>query len=434
MNIFIDTTRSHSLVESLERYSSIYCQTSASITSTQQVINSHLNGLLTQIVFGTVIDSKCPLEKYLNLMFTSSRDLEHTIQRSVELIHSVLNTHNKKSQLQELAYSVVFNWFENLIFKYSTIKLKRRLNSCSKFQPKHQDSWNHLSEFRACKRNNQQKFSTIMLIIFNPNTVNSNNVIEGYCELIIKRLDKFNSIKFDESMPEPANDHQGIQFHKNFIQQQEHQRILNYHNYLYLWIEILISSIRNWHKYKNIVKLVDFLTSYTFNSETTPRIERLNKAFINSDLLDEFMSYVRIDFGVIAPSADYSQAEQQRSPTPSISSETENNSNETISQILTPFNWLSSSFYTVVNNTTTQLSGTVTAAIQAVNSSYSLSSSEFDSTQLQQFTYDKRLYKEFPYVGFYLSLCEERLEAQLSLWSTFRSYLLGNLLINLLIN
>ncbi len=45
----------------------------------------------------------------------------------------------------------------------------------------------------------------------------------------------------------------------------------------------------------------------------------------------------------------------------------------------------------------------------------------FDSTQ--PFTYDKRLYKEFPYAGFYLGLCEERIESELELWSYFRSYL-----------
>ncbi len=269
-----------------------------------------------------------------------------------------------------------------------------------------------------------------MLIIFNPNSANANGVIDGYCERIAKRLDKFNSIKFEQAgIQTGGNDYQRQtrQFCKNFLEQQENQRRVNYHNYLYLWIEILISTMRNWHKYKNIVKLVDFLTSYTFNLETTAHTETFNRPFINSDLLDEFMSYVRIDFGLTASSVDSTLAEQ-RSCSPSAS-EAESNLNESSSQVLTSFNWLSSSLYTVVNNTTTQLSGTMNAAIQAVNSTYSLSSTEFDSTQLQQFTYDKRLYKEFPYVGFYLSLCEERLEGQLSLWSTFRSYLLGNNLV-----
>jgi hypothetical protein len=42
------------------------------------------------------------------------------------------------------------------------------------------------------------------------------------------------------------------------------------------------------------------------------------------------------------------------------------------------------------------------------------------------FTYDKRLYKEFPYIGFYLSLCEERIESELELWPIFRSYLMND--------
>ena len=36
-------------------------------------------------------------------------------------------------------------------------------------------------------------------------------------------------------------------------------------------------------------------------------------------------------------------------------------------------------------------------------------SNDFDANQPVQFTYDKRIYKEFPFVGLYLSLCEERL-------------------------
>ena len=43
----------------------------------------------------------------------------------------------------------------------------------------------------------------------------------------------------------------------------------------------------------------------------------------------------------------------------------------------------------------------------------------------QQLTYDKRLYKECPFIGFYLSLCEERIETELGLWQTFRTHLLN---------
>lgn len=232
------------------------------------------------------------------------------------------------------------------------------------------------------------------------------------------------------------SDQRHYQQKKNFLDQQERQRLENYHNYLYLWIEILISTIKNWHKYKNIVKLVDFLISYSFNKETgysSDSNEQIGQGFINAELLNEFMSYVRVDFG-IATTETLTNYIVERSQSP-VSSNDEELSISQDQMAVQPsnwmqptVNWLSSSLYTVVNQTSTQLSGTVGAAIQAINTSgisFGISSGDFDSNQLQQFTYDKRLYKEFPYVGFYLSLCEERLESQLSLWSTFRSYLLG---------
>lgn len=174
--------------------------------------------------------------------------------------------------------------------------------------------------------------------------------------------------------------------------------------------------------------------------------------FINFDLLDEFMSYVRVDFGItasdsMAHSSHGNTAEnhhhlRDHSPTDNGSNSDGSESlSSSQSQMLIQsvshtsnwynnpsINWLQSSLANVVNSTTSQLSGTVNAAIQAVNTaSGNLASGDFESNQLSQFMYDKRLYKEFPYVGFYLSLCEERLENQLSLWSTFRSYLLGNI-------
>ena len=60
-----------------------------------------------------------------------------------------------------------------------------------------------------------------------------------------------------------------------------------------------------------------------------------------------------------------------------------------------------------------------------VKGSQSSINGDFDANQISNFTYDKRLYKECPYAGYYLSLCEERLECQLSLWTTFRSYLIN---------
>ena len=47
----------------------------------------------------------------------------------------------------------------------------------------------------------------------------------------------------------------------------------------------------------NIVKLVDFLISYSFNAESR---ENSGHRLINPDLLDEFMTYVRSDFGIFS--------------------------------------------------------------------------------------------------------------------------------------
>ena len=190
------------------------------------------------------------------------------------------------------------------------------------------------------------------------------------------------------------------QYTKNFMQQQDNQRLENYHNYLYLWIEILISSIKNWHKFKNIVKLVDFLISYSFNAESR---ENSGHRFINPDLLDEFMTYVRSDFGIFSSETLSSYiADHQSSPANSLNDldQLGTSSSNQSSWMQPPLSWISSSFYSVVNNTATQLSGTVGAAINAVNTTAisfaSLSTGDFDSNQIQQFSYDKRLYKEFP--------------------------------------
>lgn len=56
--------------------------------------------------------------------------------------------------------------------------------------------------FRQVKQTHAQKLSTLLLIIFNPSGSSSaDQVIDGYCEQIIRRLNKFNSITFkNESM------------------------------------------------------------------------------------------------------------------------------------------------------------------------------------------------------------------------------------------
>lgn len=74
-------------------------------------------------------------------------------------------------------------------------------------------------------------------------------------------------------------------------------------------------------------------------------------------------------------------------------------------------NWLSSSLSYVVSTTT----NTVGAAIGGMG--WNSSDFYFDASgpSQQQFAYDKRLYKECPYIGFYLSLCEGSFQQQKNL-------------------
>ena len=115
------------------------------------------------------------------------------------------------------------------------------------------------------------------------------------------------------------------------------------------------------------------------------------KLTINTDLLDEFMNYVRIDFNIIPsipPSStstvDHHQIDQQTQTK--------------------QLNWFETSL-SFVSSTASHLTESL---INTVNYQI-MSSNDFDANQPVQFTYDKRIYKEFPFVGLYLSLCEERL-------------------------
>lgn len=195
MNLYLTLKSPIRLTETLDKLSNIY---SPSSHSCQRVLNSHLNSLLTQISFGTSIESKCPLEKYLNLVLvcTTSTDLSSIFEKSTDIIHLILNTHNKKSKLQELSYSLIFNWFENLIFKYTTVKLRKSMASTNEGLT---EGVAKINEFRSIKQTYHQKFSMLLLIILNPNASNAGAVIEAYCQRIIKRLDKFISIRFDET-------------------------------------------------------------------------------------------------------------------------------------------------------------------------------------------------------------------------------------------
>jgi hypothetical protein len=211
MKLFTNTNPSQ-LVDHLNRLTHIY---SSSSVSSNHVLDSHLNNLLNQIALNSVIEPKCPLEKYLNLVFVCSIgiDLSYTFEQSIELIQTILSTHKKQSKLQEISYSLVFKWFENLIFKYTTKKLKRNYSIRTiNNQNNYGDSSTpvaylnfDLNQLRQAKQANIQKLATLLLIIFNPNSTQSSAIINDYCEQILRRLNKFNSINYFKNDINPGN-------------------------------------------------------------------------------------------------------------------------------------------------------------------------------------------------------------------------------------
>jgi hypothetical protein len=182
----------------------------------------------------TILQPKCPLECYLRLVFSrSGHDLNHVFDNGVDLIQNILNTHKKQTQLQQMAYYLVFDWFENLIFKHATVRLSE---SPGGENADEQSTTSLLNQFRTIKQLNLGKLSTLLLIMFNPNA-NSNascKIIDTYCAQIYKRLEYLIG-----DFPSKA--------HADRRQQQQLEE--NFQNYLYLWLEILITSIKNWHKY-----------------------------------------------------------------------------------------------------------------------------------------------------------------------------------------
>ena len=190
MNLFTNVGSSQ-LVDYLDKLSNVY---SATTVTVNRVLNSHLNSLLNHIALNSVLEPKCPLEKYLNLVFscTPNSDLGRVFEEGIELIQFVLTTHKKQSRLQQLSYTLVFAWFENLVFKYATVRLRKTPNAAvGQYQA---TSASRLNEFRLAKQENIQKLSALLLIIFNPNASNSNAIIDAYCQKIINRLNKFNAI------------------------------------------------------------------------------------------------------------------------------------------------------------------------------------------------------------------------------------------------
>ena len=104
-----------------------------------------------------------------------------------------------------------------------------------------------LNEFRTIKQLNLSKLSTLLLIMFNPNANNNASCknIDMYCAKIYKRLEYLIG-----DFPTKA--------HADRRQQQQFEE--NFQNYLYLWLEILITSIKNWHKFDLLSIQVEFFS------------------------------------------------------------------------------------------------------------------------------------------------------------------------------
>ena len=376
--------------------------------------STNIKRQVTQLQF--VFQPKCPLESYFNLIYTrSGHDLDYIFEHGVDLIQTILNTNKKQQnvQLTQTTYCIVFDWFEKLIFKHFIKKIninnESNITNINQTNFSSQSSDDLIQHFRSVKQSNLNKMSHLLLTLFNSAPSNqSNTILDVYCSKIYSRLAKLENFKTELLLQN---------YNLNlYIENLDSNR----NNYLYIWIEILMSSIKNWHKYKNIVKIIDFLISYSFNNAN-------NNLFVNQNLLDELYSYVKNDFGLNKSqslSNNLTNAEHDTQVNENITIQQQQN---VLSNWLHPsISWLSSSLTNAVTNTASQISGTVGAAI-GINGSNSSNSSNNDfELYQQQLTYDKRLYKEFPFIGFYLSLCEERIECQLQLWTTFKSFLMGS--------
>ncbi|RNA18051.1 ectopic P granules 5 -like protein [Brachionus plicatilis] len=375
MNLFIkiDGLR---LIDYLEELTCVYSPSIGHFASTNYLCKfyqlylgfSHQNELVldsvetesAQTSTQTLFQSKCALESYLRLVYTcSGNNLNEIFDHSIELIQIILNV-NKKfgSNMAKISYLIVFDWFDNLIRKFLTT--------------------NRVEEFRQCVLKNLAKVSQIVLFLFSFSQ-SQMKLNDNYCSKLEKNLRKCVAPNAFES-------------------------------YLTTWTELLLKTNKNWYKYKNIVKFLDFLLCWTLKASLSNGLN-----FVNLNLFEEFLTSVKTDFGL----TDHPGTPVSDSATTSANSSEQESQNSAWFQ--PSFNWLSSSFTYVVNTTTNQISNTMGAAIGAITGS----NTEFFESNIHNFTYDKRIYKECPYVGFCLSLCEERIEVQLSLWTVFRSFLLG---------
>ena len=315
----------------------------------------------------TVLSPKCALESYLRLVYTcSGNHLNEIFDNSIELIQIVLGANKKLGvKTTKISYLIIFDWFDCLIRKFLDT--------------------NRVEEFRQYVLKNLTKVNQIVMLLFSFNPCQI-KLSESYCSKLEKNLNKclFNN----QSSA-----------------------------YLNMWSQVLIQANKNWYKYKNIVKILDFLICWTFKTGLSNGLR-----LIDLDLFEQMLTFVKIDFGLNDGNggAQHSPSSQ---PIDSSNQSVESAEQHTNSAWFQPsFSWLSSSLTYVVNTTTSQLSNTMGAALGAITGS---NNEFFETNSSQNFTYDKRIYKECPYVGFYLSLCEERVEVQLSLWTVFRSFLLG---------
>lgn len=72
--------------------------------------------------------------------------------------------------------------------------------------------------------------------------------------------------------------------------------------------------MKQWHKYKCVVKIIDFLVAYSFQTEMSDK-------FINLNMLNELFNYVRADFGVVLASDEQQQQMIDQNTIASSSSE-----------------------------------------------------------------------------------------------------------------
>ncbi len=117
-------------IEYLETLNQAYSVPTTPTKQQTKLFNTvHLNLLFNQFINKSVIhnDRKCPIEKYFNLVFyysntTNQSMLDTLIEPNLlsDTIQSILGVHTNKPQLMQTAYHLLFNWIENIIFKYST--------------------------------------------------------------------------------------------------------------------------------------------------------------------------------------------------------------------------------------------------------------------------------------------------------------------------